>query len=271
MRVDLHIHTQASDGTWTPAQVVEHVRTTGIDMFAVADHDSISSVAACEKLARTDGMRFIRGVELSTMLNGRIYHILGYGFDPANEALRRLVHSNFSLRETTDLECLSMLQHDNFPVDFDDYESYENNPARGGWKGLNYLIDRGICANLDDFLYRLFGKHRPMPLPAFPPPEAVLTAIAGAGGVPIMAHPGAHWIRIEEEILETFRQAGIRGLECYTSYHDEAATQRFTEWCRRHNLLITGGSDCHGSFTPKRQLGVPRVEHTDLKLGELGS
>ncbi len=269
MRVDLHIHTQASDGTWTPAQLVEHVQAAGIDLFAVADHDSISSVAACEALARQSGLHFLRGVELNANLNGTQCHILGYGFDPANPALLRLVDSNFRQREISDLECLRILQRDNFPVDLKDYEEYENDPARGGWKGLNYFIDRGVCTNVDDFFGRLFGEHRPMPLPSFPPLAEVVAVIVDAGGVPILAHPGAQWLHMTEEALKVFLQAGIRGLECRTIYHDETATRRFIAWCRRHNLLITGGSDCHGDFVPGRRLGLPTITHTELRLGEL--
>lgn len=269
MKVDLHIHTQASDGTWTPMQLVEHVRAAGIGLFAVADHDSIDSVAACEILARESGPRFLRGAEFCSTLEGNVYHILAYGFDPGNAALRRLLNSNYQLRESTDLGCLQILQRDNFPIDLEAYKAYKNNPARGGWKGLNFLIDQGLCANVDDFLGRLFGKHRPLPFPAFPPPSEILAAIISAGGVPILAHPGAQWLKMDEELLEMFRKTGIRGLECYTSYHNEDAARRFVAWCRRHDLLVTGGSDCHGDFTPNRKLGIPAIAYDDLRLGEL--
>ena len=269
MRVDLHIHTQASDGTWTPAQLVERVRAAGIDLFAAIDHDSIDSVAACEVLARKSGLCFLRGVEFSTTLNGKLYHMLAYGFNPANEALRRLLDSNQRQHEVTDLECLHVLQRDNIPVDMAAYDAYKNNPARGGWKGLNYLIDMGICTDVDDLLNRLFGKHRPMPFPTFPSPTEIISIVVAAGGVPILAHPGAQWLGITEEVLEDFCQAGIRGLECYTSYHNMDTARHFAEWCRRHDLLITGGSDCHGGFVPDRKLGVPSIALADLRLGEL--
>jgi len=269
MRVDLHIHTQASDGTWTPAQLVAQVRAKGIGLFASIDHDSLNSVAACEALVREHGLRYLRGVELSTTLNGRLYHMLAYGIDLSNESLRRLVESNYRAHEITDLECLHLLKRDNFPIDIADYENYKNNPARGGWKGLNYLIDLGICTGVDDFLNRLFGDHRPMPFPTFPSPAETIATVVAAGGVPILAHPGAQWLNIQEEILEDFRRAGIRGLECYTSYHTPEMAQRFVGWCRRHDLLITGGSDCHGDFVPNRKLGIPLIEDTDLRLGEL--
>jgi predicted metal-dependent phosphoesterase TrpH len=269
MKVDLHIHTQASDGTWSPAQLVDRVCAAGIGLFASIDHDSMDSVAACEALALKAGIHFLRGVEISATLDGILYHILAYGIDPANAALRRLLDSNSRQAEAMDLECIRLLHRDQFPVDSAAYEAYVNDPGRGGWKGLNYLIDRGICTDVDDFFYRLFDEHRPIPLPIYPKPAEVFAIVLAAGGVPILAHPGANWLRITEEVLDDFRHAGLRGLECYTSYHNTDMTQRFLKWCRSHDLLISGGSDCHGDYVSNRKLGAPAIQLADLRLGEL--
>lgn len=269
MRVDLHIHTQASDGTWTPAQLVEHVRAAGIGLFAVADHDSIGSVTACEALVRGSGLRFLRAVEISTTWHGALYHIIAYGVNPVDQALGQLLAGNRRLLEGANRESLELLRQDGFPVDLAAYDAYASDPARGGWKGLNFLVDQGLCADVRDYFDRLFNANRPVPFPTFPPPAEVIATITAAGGVPILAHPGSPWLPIGDEVLEAFRQAGIRGLECYTSYHDAVISQRFVAWCQRHDLLITGGSDCHGDFAPGRKLGVPPIEDTDLRLGEL--
>lgn len=268
MRVDLHIHTQASDGTWTPAQAVEHVRAIGIGLFAITDHDSIDNVAAVESLVRGTGLRFLRGVEVSTSLNGSLYHVTAYGFDPTNQALQALVSSNRQRLEDANRESLDRLRRDGFSIDLDVYDTYENDPTRGGWASLNYLIDQGLCTGVGDY-WQLFNEDRPTPFPTFPPPAEVVSIIADAGGVPILAHPGASWLPTSGEDLETFRRAGIRGLECYATHHDEAKTRGFVAWCRRHDLLVTGGSDCHGEFIPSRKLGLPYVELADLRLDEL--
>ncbi len=269
MRADLHIHSQASDGTWTPKELVANVRATGIELFAVIDHDSVGSVAECEALARAAGLRFLRGVEISSTRDGNLYHILGYGIDPANASLLRMLEENRRLHDAIDRECLHILKRDNFPVDLDDFEAYENDRSRGGWKALNYLIDLKLCTGVDDCFNRLFGKHRPIPFPVYPEPAEVLRTIADAGGVPILAHPGAQWVNSEDGVLESFREIGLRGLECYTSYHKPEVTRSFVEWCRQRDLLITGGSDCHGNYATGRKLGVPVIDHTDLRLEEI--
>jgi len=269
MKVDLHIHTRASDGTWTPAQVVENVQAAGIGLFAVTDHDSIDSLATTEALVRGSGLRYLRGVEVSTTLNGSLYHVAAYGFDPTNPALRHLLEANCQQLTESNLESLRVLQRDGLPIDLAAYETYENDPARGGWRALNYLIDQGLCTGVRDYFDRLFGEHRPMPLPTFPSPAKIMATIVEAGGVPLLAHPGSQWLPISDEVLEAFRRTGIRGLECYTIHHDKATTRRFVDWCQRHDLLITGGSDCHGGFVPGRALGVPPIELANLRLGEL--
>ncbi|MBU1879994.1 MAG: PHP domain-containing protein, partial [Chloroflexi bacterium] len=154
------------------------------------------------------------------------------------------------------------------PIDLAAYDVYENDPERGGWAGLNFLIDNGLCADVQDYFDGLFAG-RKLPFPMFPAPAEVVAVITGAGGVPILAHPGSRWLPITDEVLEAFHRAGVRGLECYTSYHDAVQTRRFVEWCQRHDALITGGSDCHGAFAPDRHVGQPPVTLADLRLDEL--
>ena len=94
IKVDLHIHTNASDGTWTPAETVAAVKLAGIGLFSVTDHDATGNVAPTARLAAAAGLAFIPGVEISATLAGRLFHILGYGVDPENEALAAVVAAN---------------------------------------------------------------------------------------------------------------------------------------------------------------------------------
>ena len=94
MRADLHLHTTASDGRWPPDQLLDEVRRAGIGLFAVTDHDSLGSVTETAGLVRHSGLRFLPGVELSSRLDGQGYHLLAYGFDVENPALREMAESN---------------------------------------------------------------------------------------------------------------------------------------------------------------------------------
>lgn len=272
MRADLHIHTVASDGTWTPEEVVERVQEAGIGLFSVADHDTLEgALAIAHMVRRTPGApAFLPGVEISTLLDGTLVHILGYGVRPDDPPLIDLLRANRERLEWIDDETLRQMARAGYAVDLEAYAVYENNPRRGGWKGLNFLIDTGLCRDVRDFFERIFVDPVRPPTPDFPHPAEAIVRVRAAGGVPVLAHPGAslrHRGPIEEA-LAPFLEFGIAGMECHTPYHSPETTARCRAFCARHGLLVTGGSDCHGEFA-YRQLGIPPVTVEELHLGDL--
>jgi predicted metal-dependent phosphoesterase TrpH len=268
MRTDLHIHTTASDGCWPPERVVAEVEARAIGLFAIADHDTIANVPSTQALAREAGLGFLHGVEVNTRLDGHIFHVLAYGFDLEAPALATLLHENSARTDQYNENIVRCLIAAGYPIDLDDYFAYEYDRTRGGWKPLNFAIDRGFCADLGGYFDLVAGL--PAELPSFPHPAEAVVVIREAGGVPILAHPGTSLAHagITEETLYPFLDFGLAGLECYSHYHDEATTRFCLDWCKRHDLLITGGSDCHGGFAG-RELGVPVVDTANLRLGEL--
>ncbi|VBB07027.1 Hypothetical protein LUCI_2271 [Lucifera butyrica] len=270
MRADLHIHTTASDGCWSPRQLIDELTRREIGLFAVTDHDSVDNVVDTAVLAQKAGLHFLTGVEISATHKGGSFHILGYGIDPACEALRRLLIHNQTLMEEADHESIRKLIADGLPVDFAEYHAYRHDPARGGWKSLNFLIDKGLCSDVKDFFARWFTPERGISFPEFPSLQAVGDAITAAGGVPVLAHPGSEFHGCSlEETLQEFAGGVIEGVECYHPGHDAATTRQALAWCLQHNLIVTGGSDCHGDFVSGRQLGFPAIEGRQLLLGRL--
>lgn len=270
MRADLHIHTTASDGRWTPTQVVAGCRAAGIGLFAVADHDAVANVLITEQLARFAGLSFIRAVEISSMDGGLLLHVLGYGIDPRHAALVELVDDNRAKLEATDDADIRGLIELGYPLDYDDYLAYEYERTRGGFKSLNYLIDQGICRGPEHF-FRDIRARLNHPWPDFARPEDAIEVIRSAGGMPVLAHPGASIVDddgLRADVLGKLLDAGIGGLECYSQYHDATITSSCIEWCESHDLLITGGSDYHGGFVDRR-LGEPQVDTAQLRLGSL--
>lgn len=268
MRADLHIHTTASDGCWAPERLIVELRARTIGLFAIADHDSVASLPQAETLAREAGLAFLRGVEVSTLLDGHLFHVLAYGFDLDDPALAVLLRGNAARLSQANEDTIRRLIDTGFQIDLDDYVAYRHDRTRGGWKALNFLIDRGFCAGVRDYFDNLVA-HRSTEQP-FPHPADAVAVIREAGGVPVLAHPGVslRHAGVTDETLCPFLEFGIAGLECYSPSHDGATTRFCRDWCARHDLLITGGSDCHGGFVG-RELGVPAVETADLRLGEL--
>lgn len=270
MKVDLHVHTTASDGSWAPRQLVAQAQAAGIACLAVTDHDTIAHVEIMEDLAQAAGMAFIKGVEICTTLKGQSFHILGYGIDTANKNLRHLLDYNTRLMEETDHDSMVKLIDCGYPIDLREYEAYRHDPARGGWKSLSFLIDKGLCKNAGDFFAHLFTAERGITFPEFPLPSQAIAAIRDAGGIPVLAHPGSAFHGHElEETLNVFGREEIAGIECYHPSHEAETIRDAIAWCRRHSKLITGGSDCHGEFIPERKLGYPAVTIDQLQLGEI--
>jgi len=269
MRIDLHIHSTASDSRWPPERIVAEVQHLGIGLFAVADHDTICAVRHAEALANQAGVGFLRNVEISARLNGRLFHILAFDIDPDDASLNELLAANRAALRRFDEARLRALIARGEALDLQDYAVYEHEPSRGGWKLLSFLMDRGLCTGPSDFFRRIepqLGVGRA----EFAGLQDVLEVIRQANGLPVVAHPGGSvgGAGLCDETLRPLLDAGIAGLECSSPYHDAASTAFCLDWCRRHALLATGGSDDHGGFVA-RQLGVPSVDTSDLNLGEL--
>ena len=131
MRADLHIHTTASDGCWPPERLVAEVQSRSIGLFAVTDHDTIANVRSTEALARQAGLSFLRGVEVSTALNGNTFiHILAYSPDLDHLKLAALLRENRSKLDQSSDENILKLISDGYPIDLDDYRTYTYDRTR---------------------------------------------------------------------------------------------------------------------------------------------
>jgi predicted metal-dependent phosphoesterase TrpH len=268
VRVDLHLHTTASDGRWTPEQLVDEVQRAGIGMFAVTDHDSLGSLAETARQVHGSGLHFLPGVELSARLNGQGYHLLAYGFNLDDPDLPALAEANNAQLANSGDEAVRLLAQAGYPISMDDYETYTWDRGRGGWKSLNFLIDKGICRDVRSY-FETFAGSLYHPQADFPPPEDVIAVARRACGVVILAHPGASFYNgMNAQRLDQLVEMGVQGMECYSFHHDEALTHRLLDYCRSRDLLITGGSDCHGGFVA-RPLGMPPIYASDLRLGVL--
>jgi len=248
---------------------VSQVRQAGLALFSVTDHDALGSLAPVARLVRGSGLGFLPGVELTTRLEGQVYHLLAYGFDADDAALNDFVVANNARLQEGNEEAIRLLIEAGYPLSLADYATYTWDRRRGGWKLLNFLIDRGICRDVHSFFNELFGGELILPETDFPPPNEVIAVVQGAGGVVILAHPGVGFYNgLDWRGLDRLVGMGVRGLECYSYHHDEAQTCDFVAYCQNRDLLITGGSDCHGGFVG-RPLGMPPVSVDDLRLGEL--
>jgi predicted metal-dependent phosphoesterase TrpH len=268
VRVDLHIHSTASDGRWYPEQLVEQVAQTGIDLFAVADHDTVDSVRPAERLAVERGIDFIRAVEINATIEGQNVHILGYGITPEDPDLQELLARNRDKMAEVDHRSIQTLIDAGYAVSHEACEAYKDDPSRGGWPALNYLIDEGLCSGVKDFFGQLFAGDMAIQFPDFGAPDEAVRTIHAAGGIAIWAHPSFAIRNGNAALLPKLVDCGIAGFECYSPYHTADEIAYFAGYCQTRGLLITAGSDCHGGFVG-RALGQPEAYLDDLELGPI--
>ena len=176
-KVDLHIHSTASDGTWTPQDLVNAAQGAGLGIIAVTDHDSTANVCETVRCAKEAGITCIPGVEICSTKDGISFHILGYGIDTANKPLQELLAHNTHLLEQKDDDSVQLLIKQGWPLDFEEFKNYAYDRRRGGWKSLAYLIDKGLCTGVNDFFKRIFTAEHNLGFPEFPSIREVIDAI----------------------------------------------------------------------------------------------
>lgn len=251
MRADLHIHTFYSDGTLSPKEVVKIAKAKDLEVIAITDHNKVEAWEELNEAAKEIGIIPIKGCEINCKYQDKVLHLLAYGFENTPE-LMKLIHLADDEMQLMSNHLVEKLTKDYPQVSMADYEAYNYDVRKGGWKGLHYMHDRGVTEKLFDG-FRLYGKYDcDFTKYYFPEIKVLCEAIHKAGGVSVIAHPGEYYKDLNEvelkEVLEDLRQQGIDGIECYYPTHSELMTSTCEAFCDRYGLIKTVGSDEHGEF-----------------------
>ena len=185
-RLDLHLHTTASDGTWDIDTLLTNLREKGIGIFSVTDHDDLTSTQALWDRRDTLPERFIPGIEVSVTHAGQEYHLTCYAFDPHNEDMQAISAENRRRRDVYNHDLIVYAAEQYEEISVEDYEAYIHERTRGGWKALWYLLDRRIIEDKWDFFPLMMRRGVPM---VFPSPEETIARLHRAGARVMLAHP----------------------------------------------------------------------------------
>lgn len=247
MRIDLHIHSTASDGSLSPGAVVQAARTGGLHIIALADHDTVAGVATAQQAAE-GSLHVIPALELSTHHDGGELHMLGYYVDPVNPALARFGSRASSRREERMRDMIDRLDAVGVHVDYADVLAAAGpRPESIGRPHLaRALVQRGYVATMSDAFDRYIGDDGPafVSTRLLSPADAI-ELIHAAGGIAVWAHPRSDLL---EPMLPALVEQGLDGVECYRPRVGPSEAERIAQLAARHNLLITGGSDWHGDW-----------------------
>ncbi|WP_421734549.1 PHP domain-containing protein [Cellulomonas sp.] len=265
MRIDLHTHSTASDGTGAPAQVVADAAAAGLDVVALTDHDTTAGWAEAERAAHVHGIALVRGTEVSARSSGISIHLLSYLQDPTHPALAVELDRTRDARLNRARQIVELLAAD-VPITWDDVlEQSRDAVVVGRPHVADALVARGVVPDRDAAFVHLLASDGKYHVPHYAPdgPTAV-RAIRAAGGVPVFAHPGAdaRGRIVPERVFDRLAAAGLGGIEVDHRDHSPAQRVRLRGIADRLGLLVTGSSDYHGDGKANRlgeNLTAPEV------------
>jgi predicted metal-dependent phosphoesterase TrpH len=261
--IDLHTHSTFSDGSSTPAQLVAAAREAGLAAIALTDHDTTGGLREFLAAGRETGIETLAGVEMSVEFHRRTVHVLGYGINPADEKMRAMFRKLVEGRNERNARVIRKLQLLGIGIELEEVETFAGGKVVGRPHIAQALIRKGAVAGFDEAFARYLSRGRPAYFERFRlEPEPAIRLIAEAGGVAVLAHP--YYMRLSADALEPviarFTQAGLAGIEAYYTDHTESETRLYLELAQRHDLLVTGGTDYHGTIKPGVLLGRGRGE-----------
>jgi predicted metal-dependent phosphoesterase TrpH len=260
---DLHLHTQFSDGTFTPEELVGHGARLGFAALALTDHDTVEGCARMSAACAAAGIEFIPGAELTAEYNDTELHILGYFLDTRNQKLLNEIAKFQAVRQDRIREMVACINALGLPLEVESVFALANCKSPGRPHVARAMAKAGLVSNLDEAFERFLKKGRPAWVP-----KAKVSALEGinlvhqAGGLAVMAHPG---LNRTDEIIPALADAGLDGIECFHTKHSASASERYLEIAEKYNLLVTGGSDCHGFSKGKPLIGGIKLPYEHVE------
>lgn len=259
MFTDLHLHTNFSDGTFSPEELAAAAHRQDLAAIALTDHDTVEGCARMRAACANEGIEFITGSELTAEYDGVELHMIGYFLDTAHEGLLSSMACYQSVRQNRIKEIVARLQKLHIPLNEADVFGLANCSAPGRPHVARALIKAKICSSVDEAFERFLKKNRPgwVPKAKIHASDAI-TLIHEAGGLAVLAHPG---LARTECVLPELIEAGIDGVECYHTKHPPSVCEHFLAIAEKHDLLVTGGSDCHGMNKGKPLIGSIKLPY----------
>jgi predicted metal-dependent phosphoesterase TrpH len=262
MRCDLHMHSRCSDGTLEVESLVDAVHAAGVSVFALTDHDTLMGLPRAQARAQALGIELIPGVEISTRIGPLELHILGYGFDPENDALKTALQGQREAREGRIPRIVERLQTLGLGVSVEDVYREAGDATPGRPHVARALIAKGYVRDTDEAFKRYLGDGGPAQIrKAVPDPKTAIGWLHAAGGKAVWAHPLARPIHRPggfELLLRELASQGLDGVEEVHPAQDPGSRRRIRKLARVLGLRLSGGSDFHGEATPGVALGVGR-------------
>ncbi len=259
MFADLHLHTYFSDGTFTPEELAALGKTHGLAALALTDHDTVEGCTRMAAACRKEGIEFITGTELTAEQDGVELHLLGYGLDLENEQLQGGMARFQAVRQERIREMAAKLNALGVPLQAEAVFAIANCRSPGRPHVARALVQAGLCKNLDEAFDRFLKKGRPAWVPKCKISAGEgIRLIQQAGGVAVIAHPG---LNKTDDLIPKMVEQGLDGIECFHTKHSASASKHYLRLAEEFGLLVTGGSDCHGTNKGRPLIGSVKLPY----------
>lgn len=264
--IDLHVHSNCSDGTYSPEQLVAYAIEKGLRAFALTDHDTTDGLVRARAAAKGTNLEVVSGIEFSTEYQGKDIHIVGLDIEDTlpefTEQLERFQDS----RDLRNDKMIAKMQAYGFDISHEKMQAAFGDAVWTRAHFARYLLDAGIVSEMKEAFDKYIGEGKPcfVPREHVTPVQAV-HLISRCGGIAVLAHPMLYRLTEEQmqNLLTSLKKAGLVGIEAIYSTHSQQEENLVRLLAKRYGLQISGGSDFHGSNKPAIDLGCGRG---DLKI-----
>ncbi len=267
VRIDLHIHSTASDGTLSPPEIISLAHSLNIGAIAITDHDTIDGSKEAFTLDIPPSLKLLTGVEISVSSNPYLpytgsFHMLGYSIRLDDPVLNRTLDMLQDARRNRNPRIVKRLNNLGINFSLKDVADEFGEGQLGRPHIAQLMVKRGFVKSIDEAFDKYLGTGRPAYVDKYRLDCArAIEVILAAGGIPVLAHP--LFLDIEnkdrfEDLIVNLKEIGLKGIEVYYSEHSPDLTTFYAEIANRYGLLMTGGSDFHGSVKPDIKMGSGR-------------
>ena len=257
--IDLHVHSTCSDGTFTPAELVDYTARKGLNAFALTDHDAVSGIREAQNAAARHNLEVIPGIEFSTVYRGKDIHILGLDIDPQNTRFLNAVEELRQERERRNRKMIHRMAADGIDISVEQMRDAFGDTIWTRAHFARYLADHGYVKEMWDAFQTHIGDHCKYYIPReLSSPFQAVRLIRETGGIPILAHPFQYHLLETDliDLVKSLKRSGLLGIEAIYSTHSEIQENELRKIARSFGLCISGGSDFHGAHKPTIDLGT---------------
>ncbi|MGN0205147.1 MAG: PHP domain-containing protein [Coprococcus sp.] len=258
-RIDLHTHSNASDGSMTPSELMIHAKEAGLRAVALTDHDTTEGLAEARQAAEETDIELVCGVELAAWQDKTELHIVGLDIDEKQPEFLAAMKEMQQIREDRNRKMIELMANAGVDITLEKLHEKEGAGVLTRANFARYLVSVGFVTSIDEAFKRYLDNGRPFYLPRKKiTPERAITLIKSAGGIPVLAHPMLY--RLGKQTLEKYvcllKEMGLEGMEVYYSTNTPSDDLYLSHLANRYDLKYSGGSDFHGTYKPHIKIGT---------------